>query len=614
MKTMKTNLFNIVLLGCLLCFSDSILAQDDKHDAVYLSLIKEYTLNSDGSMDYRFIKKQKLLTYRAFQSLYGETFIPFNPGFQKLKVNEAYTLMADGKKIVTPENALNEVLPGFAANAPAYNSLRELVITHTGLERNATIILDYQIHSEKGSFPALMGNELLSENEPVNNLEIIVRIPASETLYYQVFNTSATPEKSESGFFQVFTWKMNNIPAISGEENQPGGFEYYPRLQFSTSQKREQVCSFLASQPAFKYIIPESLKSEINKLAAEITNETELILKLQEKVVNDLRLYPIPLRLTGYQCRAPEQIWNSNGGTLIEKAVLFTALLKTAGIEASPIGIIRTGCSDEKSGTLSDIEDFAVRTSFEKSGDQILSVTNLNPVNLSASLSGRTFIDINPDGKNVSTQSESLKSRVEYSGNLIVSSDPKLTGEITIHLEGSAYPFISLKRDKNKIKNSISGSLRSSDLTELKVSEVMEKSLWQTFTVQSDTPFRKDSNYYYFTLPLVKTGIDGWGIKTLSAQRETPYEIPAIIDETYLLTFILPTALTLFTPQKKVSITNKAGTFLWEITIEKGKLSLKRQIKFTERIFSTLIYPDFKCLMDFWNNPHYRELIFIMGK
>ncbi|MCK9421114.1 MAG: DUF3857 domain-containing protein [Bacteroidales bacterium] len=608
------NLFNIFLFGCLFCCSSSLLAQDDKYDAVYLSLIKEYTLNPDGSMDYRFVKKQKLLTYRAFQNLYGETFITYNPGFQKLKINEAYTQMADGKKIIVPENALNEVLPGFAANTPAYNALREMVITHTGLERNATIYLDYQIHSEKGTFPVLMGNELLSENEPVKNLEIIVRIPANQNLYYETFNTSVTPEKSISGPFQVFTWKVVDIPAISGEENQPGGFENYPRLQFSTSQKREEVCSFLASQPAFKYMIPESLKDEVNKLAAELTDKTELILKLQEKVVSELRLYPIPVRFTGYQCRTPEQVWNSNGGTTIEKAVLLTALLKSAGIEASPVGILRTGSTDEKSGTLSDIEDFAVRTGFGKQGDEILSVTNLNPANLNISLPGRSFIDINSDGENGLTRSETSKSRVEYSGTFIVSSDPKLTGEITIHLEGSAYPFNSLKRDKNKIKNSISGSLKSSDLTEMKVNEVMTKSVWQTFTVQSDSPFRKDSNYYYFTLPLVKTGIDGWGIKTLSTQRETPYEIPTITDESYVLTFTLPTALSLFTPQEKVNITNKAGSFLWEITVEKGKLILKRQIKFTERIFPTSIYPDFKYLMDFWNNPHYRELIFIMGK
>ncbi len=140
--------------------SNLVLSQDENYDAVYFQLKKEYTLNPDRSIDYRYMKKLKLQTYRSFNSLYGETFIPYNPDFQSLKINEAYTIMADGKKNPSPPNAFNEVLPGFAANAPAYNNLREMVITHSGTERNAVINLDYELHTKKGFYPCLMGNGL----------------------------------------------------------------------------------------------------------------------------------------------------------------------------------------------------------------------------------------------------------------------------------------------------------------------------------------------------------------------------------------------------------------------------------------------------------------------
>ena len=100
-------------------------------------------MNPDGRIDYRYIKKLKLQSYRSFNSLYGETFISYNPAFQSLKINEVYTIMADGKKNPSPSNAFNEVLPAFAANAPAYNNLREMVITHSGKEMNEVINLDY---------------------------------------------------------------------------------------------------------------------------------------------------------------------------------------------------------------------------------------------------------------------------------------------------------------------------------------------------------------------------------------------------------------------------------------------------------------------------------------
>jgi len=403
---MRTKSLIIFLFFAAIFLSPQIKAQDEKYDAWYISLVKEYTLNADGSMDYRYMKQQKLLTYRSFHSLYGETFVVYNPLYQKLKINEAYTLMADGKKIVAPQNSFNEVLPGYAASAPAYNSLREMVITHTGLERNATINLDYMVHTEKGIFPALMGNELLAENEPVKSLEIRVRIPDGQNLFYHMFNGDNQPEKSSDGKFQVYSWKVNDIAAISVEEAQQGVNELYPRLIFSTSDNRDEVFSFLTSQPAFKFGITEQMKKEVNALMAEKSDQFDLALKIQEIVVSDLRLYAVPLRSALYQCRTPEQTWNSNGGTAVEKAVLLAALLKSAGMDAGVVGIVRTDFVDKKIGTLADLEDFAVKLENKERGTWYLSVSGLNPVNLNLSLPGRSIIVLNPDGKSTITRSE----------------------------------------------------------------------------------------------------------------------------------------------------------------------------------------------------------------
>ena len=55
----------------------------------------------------------------------------------------------------TPENALLEVLPSAAADALAYNGLKEMVVVHTGLELGATIYLDYSVDPRPGYLPDL---------------------------------------------------------------------------------------------------------------------------------------------------------------------------------------------------------------------------------------------------------------------------------------------------------------------------------------------------------------------------------------------------------------------------------------------------------------------------
>ena len=222
-------------------FSILLFSQDENYDAVYLQITKEYTLNADGSMDYHFTKKQKLQTYRSFQSLYGETFIVYDPDFQTLKINDVHTIMADGKKVPAPANAFNEVLPGFAASAPAYNNLREMVITHPATERNAVLNLDYQLHSVKDFYPALMGNEVLSENEPVKELVVKIMIPSSEKLNYKLLNIDLEPAVTNEGGSRLYTWTFKDLSAIPAEEFQKGGNDLSPRLIFSTESDREKL-------------------------------------------------------------------------------------------------------------------------------------------------------------------------------------------------------------------------------------------------------------------------------------------------------------------------------------------------------------------------------------
>ena len=602
----------ISLLICgLALVSSQIRAQDEKYDACYLSLTREYTLNVDGSMDYRYTKQLELISSRAFQSLYGETFILYTPLVQKLKINSVFTVMADGKKVEAPANAFNEVLTSAAANAPAYNGLREMVVTHTGLERKAVIHLDYTIHTEKGYFPALAGNDMLAEAEPVKSLVTRVRIPAGRELFYRMFNGDAQPVITTEGAFRVYTWKLENIPATVSEEAQQGLNERYPRLIFSTSEKRDEAYAFLTNQPAFRFACADQMKNAVNEWLKEKKEKFEKVLLLQEKVVSDFRLYPIPLKSSLYQCRTPEETWNENGGTPVEKAVLLVSLLKYAGIDAQVAAVTRTAWANDKIGTLADIEDFVVKTEFKDKGTWYFSVSALNGTNLKFTLPGRSFTALAPGGKVSVTKAEPVRHMVKVIGNFIVTSDPRLTGDVSLYFEGGIYPFAGLAREKSRMKNALTGNLIGADSANLKVSTMNQENGFQTYIVQSDKPFRKDSNYYYFNLPVVSTGIDGWGIRTLSQKRETPYEIPAQADESYAFTLALPPGLNCFTPARKVAVSNKAGRFLWEVVNEKGKLSLRRQLQFNDRVFDAALYPDFKILMDYWNNPWYRQLVFV---
>jgi len=584
---------------------------DPASDAKYLSLLKEYTLNADGSMDYHYVKELKLISYRAFQSLYGETFVTYNPAYQKLTINKCFTVMADGKKVDAPSNAFNEILPSFAAGAPPFNGLRDMVITHTGLERGAVIHLDYTIHTSKGNFPALMGNELLAETEPVEDLTVRVRIPNEEKLFFKRLSGAGEPLRNTENGFQVFTWNIKNIPATSPEEFQKSMNEAYPRVLFSNSENRSNVLEYLTNQPAFALKVSDAMKAEVLKLKTDNPDPLSLALKIQGKVIDDIHLWPVGLKYTGYRVNTAEQVWNSMGGNLAEKAVLLAALLEAAGIEADVVAVTRDAFFDEKLGTLADIEDFIVRIDLKDAGIQYLSLITLNNQDLGKVLSDKVLIALGQGEKPEYQRSGQAKFTVSMSGTFMVSSDPKLTGELSLGITGSVNPYLGLIRDKNKMKNMVAGGFSRSDLKEIKLSQSSLGNSFQTYTVMDEKPFRKDSAWMYFTLPYCNAGTDSWGIKTLPSKRMQAVEIPFSGEENYEYSLTLPEGWSLFTPAGKTEISNNAGKYLFEVKQDGSKVTVSRKIKLTNRIISLENYSDFKALMDNWNDPRKREVIFI---
>ena len=136
---MKNTYYYIVTLAML------ILAFPVKaaSEAEFGKLSKAYTLHADGSQEMRVQKELTLFTHAAMNRVYGESFIIYNPEFQTLKIHDSYTRQKDGTIVKTPENAFVEVLPSVAADAPAYNGLKEMVVVHTGLDHLSGLLRRY---------------------------------------------------------------------------------------------------------------------------------------------------------------------------------------------------------------------------------------------------------------------------------------------------------------------------------------------------------------------------------------------------------------------------------------------------------------------------------------
>jgi hypothetical protein len=407
-KAMKTLSIYIGIIGMLLL---AVLPAKAASEAEFRKLSKTYTLRADGSQEVRVQKELTLFTHAAMNSLYGETFIVYNPDFQKLEIHESYTRQKDGTVIKTPANALVEVLPSAAANAPAYNRLKEMVVVHTGLELGATIVLDYSIVSKAGYLPALDVCCPVKELSPIKEYTFQLNVPADKTVHYELLNASAQPTTAQKDGMKSFTWTLKDV--------QPRPYAY-PSARGNMGQVQMAASGmmpvFIASTWANYVEALKSLKAQFQVgdravVEAKLAELTQGIKDNPQAVRNAIASYMtemyrlgrcgVSLQEAGYRLRPASEVIRSAYGTQAELVNLDVTLQQAAGLEAEvAVCALRPSTKDNQglSGLVSVVaqsklmpEKVALTGTEEACLQPFLTVTNLEgtPLTMEAYLSAK---------------------------------------------------------------------------------------------------------------------------------------------------------------------------------------------------------------------------------
>ena len=338
---MKTLSIYIGILGMLLL---AVLPVKAESEAEFRKLSKTYTLRADGSQELRVQKELTLFTHAAMNGLYGETFIVYDPEFQELTIHESYTRQKDGTVIKTPSNALVEVLPSSAANTPAYNHLKEMVVVHTGLELGATIYLDYSIVSKAGYLPELDVCCPVKELSPVKEFIFRLNVPAGKTVRYELLNASAKPVIAQGNGMKSFIWTLKDVAPRpyaypSGRGNlglvQAVASGMMPVFVASTWPGYTEAVKYLQKQFAV------GNTSVVEGKVAELTQGLEGNPQAMRNAIANYMagLYQlghcnVSLQDAGYRLRPASEVITSAYGTQAELVNLDVTLQRAAGLEA----------------------------------------------------------------------------------------------------------------------------------------------------------------------------------------------------------------------------------------------------------------------------------------
>ena len=531
----------------------------ERPDAVYHKIVRSYKLHENGTVDVRFRKELQLFSLDAFFHTYGETLIPYNTDFQTLTINESYTIRKDGSIVQTPPNAFNPSLPASCADCDRLNSMREMVVTHTALEYDATIVLDYTIHTQTIFFPQLMEQINLYEDAPIELYEIFVEVPMELELSY-----IKNYDESIDQFSKVVTdsnttalhWTFTNLAQKPAESYIAPGF--LPNLLFTTIPNPLYFCEMLQNQTAFLHHDHTIFKDVLKEIVKEDETKVQQMLAIRDYVANRIHTNPLPIRHVNYLLAAPYTVWMSNCGTPFEKDMLLTDMLQVAGFTCEMGFFFEGMMQDIQSAVVVSIDD----------AKYYISAAYTDNVPMDVRCAPGDFFTMRGE----STTFNRVPVNIELSANVAVDLKPAI-------------------------------SIRKAEAVQHTLSPA--KALTLNASV---SPIH--NGYYQLNL---RPTVSGTPIKAarLQDQRISPLATP-LVEEHYEYDLHLPAGARWVTQPYEVTKEYPFGKIHIQYAVDNGVMHVKRDLSVTQFFIVGKEYKDFKKMMSLWDEQH--DLIYTTNR
>ena len=561
---MIRNKHKFAFLLCMLLMTTTVFGASE---AEYKKLAKTWTLNADGSQEFRYDMELTLFTHTAMNGTYGESFIVYNPQYQELKINSSYTKQKDGTIIKTPDNAFLEVLPRNAADAPAYNHLKEMVVVHTGLELGATIYLDYTVTSKPGYLPEVDIFEELLQSSPVKEYTLTIVIPEAKELAYTLTNNPAKASVKRSGGTCTTSWTLRNLPASSRAP-----FVYVkngdvPFLAATTYASEGEALATLLKQ------FNPSGDPQLTTLAESLTEgekkDEDKLEAILEYTTNHIANNGLTLDQTGYRLRPADAVISTAYGTEVEKANLLAGLLDGAGFKAEPMA------------------------TYQAYADKGLALKAVDQLFVSCMVNGELYL--------FSTSSTHRPQTVNFDRTPLFS------------LQTGKPVAIAVPQDY-QIKSDIAVRFKDGKVT-TSTKESVGKELMPYFTTgnsenEQTAPLKVENGYATISLPDAEYGFSHLPYGYLNSQRKENLLIPRPVNEVYTYTIECPENMELRTPETDKTIRNAAGSLTISVKKNGRTATVTRSLELNKQLYTPAEYKELRQLLTEWSDVNGKTLLF----
>jgi tetratricopeptide (TPR) repeat protein/transglutaminase-like putative cysteine protease len=316
----------------------------DDAPGCYLYGASTYLVEADGTVERVTHEIIRLNSRKAIDKVGDYRGISYDPSFQKLVLNEARVLKADGRSVPVAVRHLQ--LRDVDTDAKSYDRDKQLVISFPGLEVGDAIEVKYTVRGKNpehgGRF--FMRYNMGDDQFPMVLEEFRVRVPKEQTLKHAVAGGKLEPPSmTEDAKGRTYVWRARNEPQLPQDENLPSKEELRPAIVCSTFADWQEVAAWKRKLRDDCWECTPAIRKVVQDATSGLKTPLEKARALTYWVRRNIRYLSV-----GEQHRftphPPARVLDNRYGDCKDSTQLLAVMLKEAGV---PVALATLGARDD---------------------------------------------------------------------------------------------------------------------------------------------------------------------------------------------------------------------------------------------------------------------------
>ncbi len=468
-------------------------------DAVILDWRQSWKKSPSGEVAYREKKTVLIQNDRALRA-FADPRISYHDHFDAVRLIEAATRDPD---MPVPDYSRNVVSPFSAGGWPAFAPVREQVLSFSGIQQGATVVLEFERTTTPGKH---------------RHLEIECRLPQEyPTLLRRIEFPGQPPQE------------FKNIDAVPNEPQSIPWREQPGYLWYSDCKSEREWARGVLDDLKASARVADGLRSIAEEWTEGKTDPFDRAAAIHEKLKGRLSIVTVPVDWMPDALRPADAVLASHYAREAEAAALLLALFRAAGLEAEPCFVV----VDEKAGPVREaISAYAVALGAE-TGRSLWEMSR-GFVRDPGPWAGAKLYD---EAFAASAEAASPRRLLRPEDNALtfntrveIDEQAAWTASLDIRLTNLFLPESSLRSEAEKrraLEGLVSAVLPEAELKDFTVTALSGTEFAVSARAKSKTAMKPTDGRYLFELPREGPWARRFPIPLDRSRRETPLRLPA---------------------------------------------------------------------------------------